>query len=181
MYCDRRHFLKIGAQAAAVSLFPTSAMASINRLLTPKRRLSFYNTHTDEMLEVCYFTQGRYPSKALKKINYIFRDHYSGKVKPIHKDLLDLLHAVSMTIGDGAQLHIVSGYRSPETNAMLRKKTKAVAKNSLHMQGKAVDIRIPEYDTKRLSNICMKMQAGGVGYYPESDFVHVDTGHVRCW
>ncbi|MDH3566321.1 MAG: DUF882 domain-containing protein [Desulfobacteraceae bacterium] len=181
MYCDRRHFLKIGAQAAAVSLFPTSAMASINRLLTPKRRLSFYNTHTDERLEVCYFTQGRYPSNALKKINYIFRDHYSGKVNPIHKDLLDLLHAVSMTIGDGAQLHIVSGYRSPETNAMLRKKTKAVAKNSLHMQGKAVDIRIPEYDTKRLSNICMKMQAGGVGYYPESDFVHVDTGPVRCW
>lgn len=181
MYCDRRYFLKMGAQAAVSALLPMSAMASINGILIPERRLSFYNTHTDERLEVCYYNQGRYQFHALKKINYIFRDHYSGKIKPIHKDLLDLLHAISMTLGDGAQFHIISGYRSPETNAMLRKKTKAVAKNSLHIQGKAADIRIPDCDTKRLSNICMKMQAGGVGYYPESDFVHVDTGDVRCW
>ena len=181
MYCNRRSFLKIGAQAAMSGLFPMSAVASINRSLTPKRRLSFYNTHTDETLEVCYYTRGRYQGTALKKINYIFRDHYSGKIKPIHKDLIDFLHTISKTIGHGVQFHIISGYRSPETNAMLRKKNRAVAKNSLHMKGKAADIRIPDYDTKRLSNICMKMHAGGVGYYPESDFVHVDTGRVRCW
>ncbi|MBE9530092.1 MAG: DUF882 domain-containing protein [Proteobacteria bacterium] len=181
MYYNRRGFLTIGAQAAVSCLFPMSAIASINRLSTPERRLSFYNTHTHERLEVCYYTQGRHQPGALRKINYIFRDHYSGEIKPIHKDLIDFLHTISKTIGDGAQFHIISGYRSPETNAMLRKKTKAVAKNSLHMKGKAADIRVPDCDTKRLSNICMKLQAGGVGYYPESDFVHVDTGDVRCW
>jgi len=181
MYCNRRSFLKIGAQAAVSGLFPMSAIASIDRFLAPKRKLSLYNTHTDETLEVCYYTRGRYQPSALRKINYIFRDHYSGKIKPIHKDLMDFLHIISKTIGHGVQFHIISGYRSPETNAMLRRKTGAVAKNSLHMRGKAADIRIPDYDTKRLSNICMKMQAGGVGYYPGSDFVHVDTGKVRCW
>ena len=181
MYCNRRGFLKIGAQAAVSCLFPMSPNASIKRLSTPERRLSFYNTHTDEKLEVCYYAQSQYRPNALKKISYIFRDHYSGKIKPIHKDLIDFLHTISDTIGDGVQFHIISGYRSPETNAMLRRKTRAVAKNSLHMQGKAADIRIPDYDTKRLSHICLKMQAGGVGYYPKSDFVHVDTGTVRCW
>jgi uncharacterized protein YcbK (DUF882 family) len=181
MHFNRRRFLKIGAHAAVIGLFPMSAVASINRFLTPKRRLCFYNTHTDESLEVCYYTQGRYQPGALRKINYIFRDHYSEEIKPIHKDLIDFLHTISKTIGNGVQFHILSGYRSPETNAMLRRKTRAVAKNSLHMRGKAADIRIPDYDTKRLSKICMKMQAGGVGYYPESDFVHVDTGNVRRW
>ena len=181
MYCNRRSFFKIGAQAAVSSLFPISAIASIDHFLTSKRRLSFYNLHTDERLEVCYYSQGRYQPSALRKINYIFRDHYSGEIKPIHKDLIDFLHTISKTIGHGVQFHIISGYRSPETNAMLRGKTRAVAKNSLHMQGKAADIRIPDYDTRKLRHICMKMQTGGVGYYPGSDFVHVDTGNVRCW
>jgi uncharacterized protein YcbK (DUF882 family) len=181
MYFNRRGFLKIGVLSAVSSLFPMSAVASINGFLASRRRLCFYNTHTDEKLEVCYYTQGRYQPGALRKINHIFRDHYSGEVKPIHKDLIDFLHTISKTIGHDVPFHIVSGYRSPKTNAMLRRKSRAVAKNSLHMQGKAVDIRIPDYDTKRLRNICMKMQTGGVGYYPESDFVHVDTGNVRCW
>jgi len=181
MYCDRRYFLKMGAQAAVSALFPLSAMASINGILIPERRLSFYNTHTDERLDVCYYSQGRYRPKALKKIDYILRDHYSDKIKPIHKELLNLLHAISITIGDGARFHILSGYRTSETNTMLRRRSKAVAKNSLHLQGKAADIRIPDCDTKRLNNICKRMHAGGVGYYPESDFVHVDTGDVRFW
>jgi len=181
MYCDRRYFLKMGAQAAVSALFPMSAMASIKRSFFPERRLSFYNTHTDEGLDVCYYSQGRYHPKALKEIDYILRDHYSHKIKPIHKGLLDLLHAISVTIGDGPQFHIISGYRTVETNTMLRRKSKAVAKKSLHIQGKAVDIRIPHCDTKRLNKICKRMHAGGVGYYPESDFVHVDTGDVRFW
>ena len=181
MYCNRRRFLKIGALSTVSSLFPMPALASINRFLTPKRRLSLYNTHTDEKLEVCYYTRGRYQPGALRKISYIFRDHYSGEIKPIHKDLIDFLHTISKTVGDGVQFHIISGYRSPETNTMLRKNSRAVARNSLHMQGKAADIRIPDYDTKRLSRICIKIQTGGVGYYPKSDFVHVDTGIVRRW
>jgi len=181
MHYNRRAFLKIGVLSAVSSLFPMSAVASVHRFFTPKRRLCFYNTHTDERLEVCYYTQGRYQTSALRKINYIFRDHYSGKVKPIHKDLIDFLHGISKTIGHDVPFHIVSGYRTPKTNAMLRRKSRSVAKNSLHMQGKAADIRIPGYNTKRLRNICMKMQAGGVGYYPGSDFVHVDSGNIRCW
>ena len=90
MYCDRRYFLKMGAQAAVSALFPLSAMASINRSFIPERRLSFYNTHTDEGLDVCYYSRGRYHPKALKEIDYILRDHYSHKIKPIHKELLDL-------------------------------------------------------------------------------------------
>ena len=147
----------------------------------PKRILFLFNTHTGQKLDVCYYAQGQYQPEALKKINCILRDHRTEEIKPIHKGLLNLLHSMSMTLDRPTRLHIISGYRSPETNAMLRKKTKAVAKNSLHMKGKAADIRVPDCDTKRLSNICMKLQAGGVGYYPESDFVHVDTGDVRCW
>ena len=181
MNCNRRSFLKIGAQAAVSGLFPISAIASIDHFLASKRRLSFYNVHTDERLEVCYYNQGRYQPGALRKINYIFRDHYSGEIKSIHKDLIDFLYTISKAIGHSVPFHIISGYRSPKTNAMLRRKTRAVAKNSLHMKGKAADIRVPDYDTRRLRQICMKMHAGGVGYYPESDFVHVDTGNVRCW
>ena len=139
MYCNRRSFFKIGAQAAVSSLFPISAIASIDHFLASKRRLSFYNVHTDERLEVCYYNQGRYQPRALRKINYIFRDHYSGEIKSIHKDLIDFLYTISKAIGHSVPFHIISGYRSPETNAMLRKKTSSVAKNSLHMQGKAAD------------------------------------------
>ena len=181
MFFDRRRFLKMGAQAVVTAMFPASVMASIHRTFFPKRRLSFYNTHTDERLDVCYYSNGRYHPKALKNIDYILRDHYSNKIIPIHKDLIDLLHAISMAIGEVPRFHIISGYRTLETNTMLRRISQAVAKNSLHMKGKAVDIRIPRCDTKRLNNICRRMSAGGVGYYPESDFVHVDTGDVRFW
>ncbi len=181
MYFDRRHFLKIGVQAAVTCLFPMSAIASINSLLTPERILSLYNTHTGERLDVCYYTQGQYHLQALKKINYILRDHRTEEIKPIHRGLLDLLHSISMILNNQAQFHIISGYRSPKTNAMLRKKTKGIGKYSLHMKGKAADIRVPGCDTKLLQNICIKLQAGGVGYYSNSDFVHVDIGRVRYW
>lgn len=153
----------------------------MDRLLSQKRRLSFYNTHTHERLKLCYYRRGRYQHDALTKINYILRDHYTGKIKPIQKDLLDLLYAISEGIGACPQFHIISAYRTPETNAMLREKSKGVAKHSLHIQGRAVDIRVPGYHTKMLCNISKRVQAGGVGYYPKSDFVHVDTGDVRYW
>jgi len=181
MNSHRRHFLKIGVQATVASLLPVPVMASIGRLLTPERTLSFYNTHTGESLDVCYYTRGQYQFKALKKINYILRDHRTEKVNPINKRLIDVLYSISVTLDSQPQFHIISGYRSPETNAMLHKKAKGVAKNSFHVQGKAIDIRIPGCNTKVLRDICMKMQAGGVGYYPRSDFVHVDIGEIRFW
>lgn len=120
-------------------------------------------------------------SKSLTKIDHILRDHRTEEVKPIHNGLLNLLHSISMTLDQPVRFHIVSGYRSPETNAILQKRSKYVAKHSLHMQGEAVDIRIPGYDTRRLRNVCMKLKAGGVGYYRKSDFVHLDIGLVRHW
>lgn len=178
---DRRRFLKIWTQAALYCAFPFSAMAAIDRLSGEKRMLSLYNTHTRESLDVCYFAQGQYLSKSLKKIDYIFRDHRTEETKSIHKGLLNLLNSVSRTFDQPVRFHVVSGYRSPETNAILRRRSRYVAKYSLHMQGEAVDIRIPGFDTRWLRNICMKLQAGGVGYYPKSDFVHLDIGNVRYW
>ena len=177
----RRRFLTIGAQAALTCFLPVSAIASMGRLLIADRRLFLYNTHTDESLDVCYYSQGRYQTQALKEIDHILRDHRTETVYPIHKGLIHLLHSISTAFDHSAWFHIISGYRSPETNAMLRKKTNGVAKSSLHMKGKAVDIRIPGYDTKLLRRICMKLHAGGVGYYPKSDFVHVDIGRIRYW
>jgi len=143
--------------------------------------LSFYNTNTRESLDVCYYAHGQYSSKSLAKIDHILRDHRTEEVQHIHKGLLNLLHSVSMTLDHPVRFHIVSGYRSPETNAILRKRSKYVAKHSLHMQGEAVDIRIPGCDTRWLRNVCMKLKAGGVGYYSRSDFVHVDVGDIRYW
>jgi len=181
MATDRRCFLKIGAQAALCTVFPVSTLASIDRLLAPKRNLLLFNTHTGQKLDVCYFTQGQYQPEALEEINYIFRDYRTGEIKPIRKELLNLLHSISKKLDRPTRFHIISGYRSPETNAKLRKKSKYVVKNSLHIQGEAVDMRIPDYDTRWLRKVCMKLKAGGVGYYRKSDFVHVDVGPVRHW
>ena len=181
MLIDRRRFFKIGAYAALCSLFPVSAIASIDRWLMPERNLLLFNTHTGEKLDVCYYRQGQYQPEALDNINYIFRDYRTGEIKPIRKELLNLLYSVSKKLDQPARLHIISGYRSSRTNAKLRKKDKYVARNSLHIQGEAADIRIPDYDTRWLRKICMTLQAGGVGYYRKSDFVHVDIGPVRYW
>ncbi|HAY40177.1 MAG TPA: hypothetical protein DCY53_13075 [Desulfobacteraceae bacterium] len=181
MVIDRRCFLKIGAQAALCSVFPATAIASIGRSSAPKRKLFLFNAHTGEKLDVCYYAQGQYQHEALEDINYIFRDYRTGKIKPIRKELLNLLHSVSKKLDRPTRFHIISGYRSPETNAELRKKSKYVVKNSLHTQGEAADIRIPDCDTKWLRKVCMTLKAGGVGYYRKSDFVHVDVGPVRHW
>ena len=178
---DRRRFFKIGVQAALCSVFPVSAIASIDRLLMPERNLFLFNTHTGEKLDVCYYVQGQYQPEALERINYIFRDYRTEEITPIRKELLNLLYSISKKLDQTPRFHIISGYRSPETNAKLRKKSKYVVKNSLHIQGEAADIRVPDYDTKLLRKVCMKLKAGGVGYYRKSDFVHVDIGPVRHW
>jgi uncharacterized protein YcbK (DUF882 family) len=177
----RRRFLKYSAQAAAVWLCPLPVQAAVWQLAAPNRSLSFYNTHTNETLEVHYFQKGFYQARALRQINHILRDHRTGDIHPIDHHLLDLLHAVSKKSCTTTPFHIVSGYRSPATNARLRKLSKGVAQHSLHMQGRAIDIRLPDCDTRQLKQIAMNFKVGGVGYYPESDFVHLDTGEIRHW
>ena len=178
---SRRQFLKLGTMTAVVGLFPIHLFAAVNRDLTTEKNLAFYNTHTNESLNACYYRQGNYCVNALKKINYILRDHRNNEIKPIDKQLLEFLHAISLTLGTRSPFHVISGYRSPNTNSMLRKKSKKVAAKSLHMWGRAIDIRHPEYSTSALRKVAIDLQLGGVGYYPHSDFVHVDTGQVRHW
>lgn len=162
-------------------LLPAGFAGSALALSTEPRRLRFVHTHTSEKLDVVYAESGSYLPDALAEINSLLRDFRSGEIYPIEPGLLDLLHAVRSRAANTRPFEIISAYRSPQTNEMLRQKGGGVAKRSLHMQGKAIDIRLPGTDTGQLRQAAMSLQAGGVGYYPKSDFIHVDTGRVRNW
>ncbi|CAN5658893.1 DUF882 domain-containing protein [soil metagenome] len=184
----RRAFLGLGAIAAASALVPARALAAVNTAGTPvkapERALSFFNTHTGERLKVAYCCGGQYQPAALKLINNILRDHRANEIKPIDPKLLDLLHELSGTLEVDQPYHVISGYRSPNTNGMLRSNGGAhtgVATQSLHMVGKAIDIRMPGVKLDNLRGAARSLRLGGVGYYPSSNFVHVDTGRVRFW
>jgi len=145
-------------------------------------RLAFVNTHTGESLDVVYRERGQYLTDAIAEIDRVLRDHRSGEVYPIDRALLDQLDVLSAVLGTGKRaFHVISGYRSPATNAMLSARSGGVATRSLHMSGRAIDIRLPGVPLAMLHRAALGMQAGGVGYYPASDFVHVDTGRVRRW
>ncbi len=132
-------------------------------------------------MRVCYCRGGRYLPEALYRINYILRDFRTGEIKPIDVHLLDTLYRLSRKVSRRCTFHIISGYRSPATNARLRRKSRGVAKNSYHMYGKAIDIYVPGYRLSRLRRQALKLRAGGVGYYPKTGFVHLDVGPVRQW
>lgn len=175
---SRRTFLKISASAALTAIFSypaAAAMASENKVL------AFYNVHTGETLKACYFAGGKLIRRSLQRINRIMRDHRTGDIKPVDPLLLDVLHRLTLTIVPPSPINIISGYRSPSTNAALRKVTSGVAANSLHMEGRAIDIRIPGCRTEAIRELAVNMQSGGVGYYPRSDFVHLDTGPFKVW
>jgi uncharacterized protein YcbK (DUF882 family) len=178
--CSRREFLAIGGGALATFLIPTWGQAAWQPD-AGTRSLSFYHTHTGERLSVCYFRNGRYQSGAIERINSLLRDHRTGDIEPIDRRLIDDLYRVKQQLGSDAVFHVISGYRSPQTNSMLRKKSSGVAKFSYHMLGRAIDIRIPGCKTALVRDACIDLQCGGVGYYPRSDFVHLDTGAIRAW
>jgi len=182
---NRRRFLGLGAAAAAAAVIPGRASAApAGRTAVPERVLSFFNTHTGERLKTAYCCGGKYEPGALQQINYILRDFRTNDVKPIDPRLLDLLHELGGTLETDQPFHVISGYRSPHTNAMLRERGGAgtgVASRSLHMDGRAVDIRLPGVRLDHLRGAASSLKLGGVGYYPSSNFVHVDTGRVRYW
>ena len=175
---NRRNFLKLTAFAAA-GLIAGPAFAKIGPL--KQRPLSFYNTHTGEKLRTEYWARGEYLPEGLAEINHILRDHRTNEVKPIDPRLLDLLYALQLKLGSRQAFHIISGYRSLATNDFLFRQSRGVVKNSLHICGKAADIRLPGCKLSSLRHAAMDLQEGGVGYYPTSDFVHVDVGTVRYW
>lgn len=145
-------------------------------------RLAFVNTHTSESLRVIYRDGSRYLTEALVRIDHVLRDHRTGEIHPIDPALLDQLDRLATMLGVGKNpYHVISGYRSPRTNAMLAARSSGVAKNSLHMEGRAIDIRIPGVPLARVHEAALEMKAGGVGFYPKSDFVHLDTGDLRNW
>jgi uncharacterized protein YcbK (DUF882 family) len=145
------------------------------------RQLSFYHTHTRLSLDVVYYQNGEYVDSALDEINRFLKDFRSGEIAEINPELLDILHDVRNDLGTDAAFEVISAYRSPQTNEMLRATTSGVAKNSQHIKGNAIDVRLRGIRTTRLRDTAVRMQRGGVGFYPKSDFVHVDTGPVRRW
>ena len=148
----------------------------------PERRLSLYNIHTDERLEVVYRDgTGRYNPAALGALNHFLRCHYTQQVAKIDPHVIEFLSRVDQRLGEGHEIHVVSGYRSPEYNALLVREGKGAAKHSLHLLGKAVDIRIPTVGLDILKKTAQSLEYGGVGYYPKSGFIHLDSGRVRNW
>jgi uncharacterized protein YcbK (DUF882 family) len=173
---SRRSFLKLGAftAVAAPQLLKAAGAAK------PERSLSIYNLHTSEKLKVVYWADGGYVPESLTQIDHLLRDHRNGKVHEIDRRLLDLLSQVHTKLETTESFHLVSGYRSPATNAMLRSHSDGVARHSLHMDGMATDLIVPGRSLQALRNAALSMKAGGVGYYP-SQFVHIDVGRVRKW
>nr|TFG51126.1 MAG: DUF882 domain-containing protein [Hyphomicrobiales bacterium] len=178
MNIHRRHFL--GATGALViSNITTSANALVPE--NGARRLGFVCTHTGEHVDVEYWAKGRYVPDATAEIDHVLRDFRSGEVHPIDPSLLDLLYSLHSELDSGEPFSVISGYRSPTTNASLQSKSNGVATNSLHMRGMAIDIRLPGRKIADLHRAALALQAGGVGYYPVPEFVHVDVGRVRRW
>ncbi len=178
---SRRNFLRTTITgASALALHPALPVFGA----TPhsaSRRLRFRHTHTNEQLDVVYWQQGNYQPTALAQIDNLLRDFRTDETHPIDPALLDLLHQVYVQTGSDGEYHIISAYRSPKTNAMLRDRSKNVAKRSMHMEGKAIDIRLTDVPLSVVRETALSLKQGGVGYYPKSDFVHLDTGRPRFW
>ena len=145
------------------------------------KTLSFEHTHTGDKLKLTYFERGSYIKDALQEINYLLRDYHTDDIYPIDTALLDQLFDLKQNLGINKPFHIVSGYRSPFTNAQLRKHSHGVAEHSFHMQGRAIDIWVEGVASQTIRNAALAMAQGGVGYYPQNNFVHLDTGDFRTW
>ena len=185
-HLDRRHLLRAGLGLAAVAsaggtLF-SSEEAEAAALRAPPRVLSLVNLHTGERVNAEYWSRGKYVRDAMRALNRVLRDHHNNSVHAMDPKLLDLVHALSRKINRRGPIEIVSGYRSPETNAMLREADgSGVAQNSYHMRGMAIDLRVQGLSTSQLQRAALSLRGGGVGYYPDSNFVHVDVGPLRHW
>lgn len=171
----------------ALVMVALPSLAGANALWSdPSRSLSFYNTHTREHLDVTYWRSGRYDESAMAKIDWELRDHRKQRDTNMSKELMNLLYTVKLELqkrhpDKEIVFNIISGFRTAETNAMLRAGGGGQAKKSRHVHGDAIDIRVPGIDTAEIRDVAWCLQRGGVGYYRGSDFVHVDTSRVRYW
>jgi uncharacterized protein YcbK (DUF882 family) len=176
----RRRFLQGSAGLAAAGLLPLPQAARANALV--ERTLSLVHTHTRERIDLVYAVAESYVDNALGSLNRFLRDHYSGDVGRIDPRLFDLLHQVRRIVGGDQPYEVISGYRCPTTNLTLRNtRGGGVARNSLHMEGRAIDVRLPGIPLADLRDAAVSLKAGGVGFYAGQQFIHVDTGRVRQW
>ncbi len=177
----RRRLLAACAGVAGGLLLSPPALALTRAIPGHERFLNLLQLHTNERLRVTYWADGAFDYDALGRVNHLLRDHRNGEQLQIDTALLDLLHRLQEQLGRHRDIHVISGYRSPKTNAMLRKVGSGVAKRSLHMQGRAIDIRVPHVATEDLYRVAKTLRGGGVGIYHKSRFIHLDTGRIRYW
>jgi uncharacterized protein YcbK (DUF882 family) len=164
------------AQSRTVSVQQSSSQHGQDHLLL------LYNTHTAERIDIVYRRGEQYIPGALAQLDYFLRDHRTGAVRHFDPRLYDILYDLTSSIGhSGGEIDIICGYRTSSTNESLRAHTTGVAKNSLHIQAEAIDLRMPGIDTLKLRKAALSLRRGGVGYYPHSDFIHVDVGRIRQW
>lgn len=181
---SRRKFIFLASSFVAMTATPSLAKSVLSKTgpRFSSRKLSLYNIYSKENFEGTYWREGSYDEKALTQLSHLLRDRRDGKEYPINPQLLDVLHRLQSTLGIKDPYHIICGFRSKETNAKLHRTNKGVAKNSLHVKGKAVDLRLETTPLKELRNAARSLKAGGVGYYPKSNFVHVDIrSKPVCW
>lgn len=177
---NRRYFL--GASLGAGLAVASAPVWARRQSSLEVRTLTLHHLHTDERLSVAYRIGDNYQRSALKRMSHFLRDFRTGDETAIDPQLFDLLHDVKRRLGhEDGTFEIISGYRSPRTNNMLRKASSGVARRSLHMTGQAIDVRLTEMPTRNIRDAALTLSRGGVGYYPRSDFVHLDTGRVRRW
>lgn len=179
---SRRSFLRRSVTLTAAGSLYGVAATPVRASLGGERSLAFAHTHTGERIELVYATAGRYLDESLGALNHFLRDHYSGDVGQMDPRLFDLLHRLRARLGGTGTFEVISAYRSPATNAALRvSRAGGVAKRSLHMEGRAIDVRLSGVPLAALQLAALTLRAGGVGYYPREQFVHLDTGAVRSW
>jgi uncharacterized protein YcbK (DUF882 family) len=176
---QRRSFLKKSVAVASALSMPALARAAV--AAPHERILRFHNTHTGESLKSVFWAEGQFIPEALQDINKLLRDHRSNTIATMDPELLLLVQKVSAQFGSNNVVHIISGYRSPETNAKLAAASGGVAKHSMHLEGKAIDLRLPGKDLRQVHKAALALKGGGVGYYHDSQFVHMDTGRLRHW
>lgn len=186
---NRRHFLRQAACLGAAgvtglsspSLLAQPTLSDLPTADQPERTLRLYNIHTGEYLTTTYWADGQYLNEELQTLDLLLRDHRTNQAMALQRALYDKMFHLQELFNRREPLYVISGYRSPATNSGLRQVSTGVAENSLHIQGRAVDIRIPGVSHRHLHQAALAMRSGGVGYYPKSGYIHLDTGRVRSW
>lgn len=174
----RRFLLRAGVATAGLILGPELARATAKK----DRLLMMTNPHTGEKIRTIYWTPSDgYIRESLASVSHFMRDFRQNQVKAIDPALLDIVHAISLNIGSHRKFEVMSGYRSPKTNRMLARRSRNVAKKSYHMRAKAMDFQVKNISSRNLRKVALALKAGGVGYYPGANYIHVDSGKVRTW